>query len=138
MQGWWRGQGWLARRASKLPRVLCQVRVGRAGQGRVLPSPEGAQRQTPGSSCRCGAVGRAPGTGERQRPEQGDGEALGLWSGGGGGGGVSPQGFLPSQEIFGPVLTVYVYPDDKYKETLRLVDSTSSYGLTGAVFAQDK
>lgn len=42
------------------------------------------------------------------------------------------------QEIFGPVLTVYVYPDDKYKETLRLVDSTTSYGLTGAVFAQDK
>lgn len=45
---------------------------------------------------------------------------------------------LLSQEIFGPVLTVYVYPDDKYKETLRLVDSTTSYGLTGAVFAQDK
>lgn len=45
---------------------------------------------------------------------------------------------LLCQEIFGPVLTVYVYPDDKYKETLRLVDSTTSYGLTGAVFAQDK
>lgn len=42
------------------------------------------------------------------------------------------------QEIFGPVLTVYVYPDDKYKETLQLVDNTTSYGLTGAVFAQDK
>lgn len=42
------------------------------------------------------------------------------------------------EEIFGPVLTVYVYPDDQYKETLRLVDSTTSYGLTGAVFAQDK
>lgn len=36
------------------------------------------------------------------------------------------------------MLTVYVYADDKYKETLRLVDSTTSYGLTGAVFAQDK
>lgn len=36
------------------------------------------------------------------------------------------------------MLTVYVYPDDEYKETLRLVDSTTSYGLTGAVFAQDK
>lgn len=45
---------------------------------------------------------------------------------------------LLSQEIFGPVLTVYVYPDEKYRETLQLVDSTTSYGLTGAVFAQDK
>uniref|UniRef100_A0A8C0C7M4 Delta-1-pyrroline-5-carboxylate dehydrogenase, mitochondrial n=1 Tax=Balaenoptera musculus TaxID=9771 RepID=A0A8C0C7M4_BALMU len=45
---------------------------------------------------------------------------------------------IDAKEIFGPVLTVYVYPDDKYKETLRLVDSTTSYGLTGAVFAQDK
>lgn len=45
---------------------------------------------------------------------------------------------LVSQEIFGPVLTVYVYPDNKYRETLQLVDSTTSYGLTGAVFAQDK
>ena len=36
------------------------------------------------------------------------------------------------------MLAVYVYPDEEYKETLRLVDSTSSYGLTGAVFAQDK
>lgn len=36
------------------------------------------------------------------------------------------------------MLTVYVYPDDRYKETLQLVDSTTRYGLTGAVFAQDK
>lgn len=36
------------------------------------------------------------------------------------------------------MLTVYVYPDEEYKETLRLVDSTTSYGLTGAVFAKDK
>uniref|UniRef100_A0A8C9JGE6 Aldehyde dehydrogenase 4 family member A1 n=1 Tax=Panthera tigris altaica TaxID=74533 RepID=A0A8C9JGE6_PANTA len=49
-----------------------------------------------------------------------------------------PREPIMKEEIFGPVLTVYVYPDDKYKETLRLVDSTSSYGLTGAVFAQDK
>ncbi|XP_072607134.1 delta-1-pyrroline-5-carboxylate dehydrogenase, mitochondrial [Vulpes vulpes] len=49
-----------------------------------------------------------------------------------------PQESIMKEEIFGPVLTVYVYPDDKYKETLRLVDSTTSYGLTGAVFAQDK
>uniref|UniRef100_F6SD96 Delta-1-pyrroline-5-carboxylate dehydrogenase, mitochondrial n=1 Tax=Equus caballus TaxID=9796 RepID=F6SD96_HORSE len=49
-----------------------------------------------------------------------------------------PQEPIMKEEIFGPVLTVYVYPDDQYKETLRLVDSTTSYGLTGAVFAQDK
>ncbi|XP_014386126.1 PREDICTED: delta-1-pyrroline-5-carboxylate dehydrogenase, mitochondrial [Myotis brandtii] len=49
-----------------------------------------------------------------------------------------PQEPIMKEEIFGPVLTVYVYPDDKYRETLRLVDSTTSYGLTGAVFAQDK
>ncbi|XP_062046506.1 delta-1-pyrroline-5-carboxylate dehydrogenase, mitochondrial [Lepus europaeus] len=49
-----------------------------------------------------------------------------------------PQDPIMKEEIFGPVLTVYVYPDDKYKETLQLVDSTTSYGLTGAVFAQDK
>ncbi|KAL2773305.1 delta-1-pyrroline-5-carboxylate dehydrogenase, mitochondrial isoform c precursor, partial [Daubentonia madagascariensis] len=45
---------------------------------------------------------------------------------------------IDAKEIFGPVLTVYVYPDDKYKETLQLVDTTTSYGLTGAVFARDK
>uniref|UniRef100_A0A8C2MZM0 Multifunctional fusion protein n=2 Tax=Cricetulus griseus TaxID=10029 RepID=A0A8C2MZM0_CRIGR len=49
-----------------------------------------------------------------------------------------PQEPIMKEEIFGPVLTVYVYPDDKYRETLQLVDSTTSYGLTGAVFAQDK
>ncbi|XP_032156495.1 delta-1-pyrroline-5-carboxylate dehydrogenase, mitochondrial isoform X2 [Sapajus apella] len=49
-----------------------------------------------------------------------------------------PQEPIMKEEIFGPVLTVYVYPDDKYKETLQLVDSTTSYGLTGAVFSQDK
>lgn len=42
------------------------------------------------------------------------------------------------QEIFGPVLTVYVYPEKQYKEILQLIDTTSPYGLTGAVFAQDK
>lgn len=49
-----------------------------------------------------------------------------------------PQEPIMKEEIFGPVLTVYVYPDEKYRETLQLVDSTTSYGLTGAVFAQDK
>jgi len=42
------------------------------------------------------------------------------------------------EEIFGPVLTVYVYDDQKYEETLHLCDQTSPYGLTGAIFAQDR
>jgi 1-pyrroline-5-carboxylate dehydrogenase len=41
-------------------------------------------------------------------------------------------------EIFGPVMTVYVYDDDKWEETLDLVDATSPYALTGAVFARDR
>ena len=45
---------------------------------------------------------------------------------------------LMCEEIFGPVLTVYVYPDAKWTETLTLVDRTSPYALTGAVFAQDR
>jgi 1-pyrroline-5-carboxylate dehydrogenase len=45
---------------------------------------------------------------------------------------------LLCEEIFGPVLTVYVYDDAKWEETLRTVDSTSPYALTGAVFAQDR
>ncbi|XP_072465193.1 delta-1-pyrroline-5-carboxylate dehydrogenase, mitochondrial [Notamacropus eugenii] len=49
-----------------------------------------------------------------------------------------PQDPILKEEIFGPILTVYVYPERQYKETLSLVDSTSPYGLTGAVFAQDK
>jgi len=42
------------------------------------------------------------------------------------------------EEIFGPVLSVYIYDDDKYLETLRLLDSTSPYGLTGSIFARDR
>ena len=42
------------------------------------------------------------------------------------------------EEIFGPVLTVHVYPADKWSETLDLVDSTSPYALTGAVFSRDR
>lgn len=40
------------------------------------------------------------------------------------------------EELFGPVLTVYVYPDEDWKETLELVDKTSAYALTGAVISQ--
>lgn len=42
------------------------------------------------------------------------------------------------EEIFGPVLTVYVYEDDQFESTLELCDTTSPYGLTGAIFAQDR
>ncbi len=42
------------------------------------------------------------------------------------------------EEIFGPVVTTYVYDDQRWAETLELVDRTSPYGLTGAVFAQDR
>ena len=42
------------------------------------------------------------------------------------------------EEIFGPVLTVYAYPEKQWRATLQLVDRTSPYALTGAVFAQDR
>lgn len=42
------------------------------------------------------------------------------------------------EEIFGPVLTVYPYDDDKLDETVRLCDTTSPYGLTGAVWGRDR
>ena len=42
------------------------------------------------------------------------------------------------EEIFGPVVTCHVYEDERWDETLRLVDSTSPYALTGAVFARDR
>jgi len=42
------------------------------------------------------------------------------------------------EEIFGPVVTVHVYPDAKFSETLKVCDSTSPYALTGAIFAQDR
>ncbi|XP_063001232.1 delta-1-pyrroline-5-carboxylate dehydrogenase, mitochondrial [Elgaria multicarinata webbii] len=51
---------------------------------------------------------------------------------------TDPKDPIMQEEIFGPVLSVYVYPDNQYKEILQLIDSTSPYGLTGAVFAQDK
>ncbi len=42
------------------------------------------------------------------------------------------------EEIFGPVLTIYVYPAGEFKETLELCNTTSPYALTGAIFAQDR
>jgi 1-pyrroline-5-carboxylate dehydrogenase len=41
-------------------------------------------------------------------------------------------------ELFGPVLTIYVYEDADWKETLHLVDNTSEYALTGAIFSGDR
>ncbi|MCB9307896.1 MAG: L-glutamate gamma-semialdehyde dehydrogenase [Lewinellaceae bacterium] len=49
-----------------------------------------------------------------------------------------PKYVTMCEEIFGPVLTVYVYPDKKYEQTLELLDGTSPYALTGAVFANDR
>jgi 1-pyrroline-5-carboxylate dehydrogenase len=45
---------------------------------------------------------------------------------------------LLSEEIFGPVVTAHVYDDAKWSETLQIVDKTSPYALTGAVFSQDR
>lgn len=42
------------------------------------------------------------------------------------------------EEIFGPVLTIHVYEDDQFEQTLELVDETSPYALTGAIFSQDR
>jgi 1-pyrroline-5-carboxylate dehydrogenase len=51
---------------------------------------------------------------------------------------TNPKDKLMEEEIFGPVLTIYVYPENKYKETLKICDNTSPYGLTGSVFANDR
>lgn len=42
------------------------------------------------------------------------------------------------EEIFGPVLTIYVYEDPKFEEVLSIINKTSSYGLTGAIFSKDR
>jgi 1-pyrroline-5-carboxylate dehydrogenase len=51
---------------------------------------------------------------------------------------TDPKYRTMQEELFGPVLTVYVYDDLKFDETLDILDKTSIYGLTGAVFAQDR
>ncbi|KGO87994.1 1-pyrroline-5-carboxylate dehydrogenase [Flavobacterium rivuli WB 3.3-2 = DSM 21788] len=51
---------------------------------------------------------------------------------------TNPQYDTLSTELFGPVLTIFVYEDDQWLETLKLVDETSPYALTGAVFSQDR
>ena len=42
------------------------------------------------------------------------------------------------EEIFGPVLTLFVYPESEYAQTLEMCDKTSPYALTGAIFALDR
>ncbi len=49
-----------------------------------------------------------------------------------------PKYVTMCEELFGPVLTVFVFDDSKFEETLELVDSTSIYALTGAIIAQDR
>ncbi|MDF1571366.1 MAG: L-glutamate gamma-semialdehyde dehydrogenase [Bacteroidales bacterium] len=49
-----------------------------------------------------------------------------------------PKYVTMEEELFGPVLTIYVYDDDKVEETLDILNDTSAYALTGAIFAQDR
>jgi 1-pyrroline-5-carboxylate dehydrogenase len=51
---------------------------------------------------------------------------------------TDPAHRLLQEEIFGPIVTAYVYDDDAWLDTLRLVDATSPYALTGAVFARER
>ncbi len=51
---------------------------------------------------------------------------------------TNPKFKTMQEEIFGPVLTIYVYKDEDFEETLELCDSTSPFALTGAVFARDR
>ncbi|MFC2167367.1 L-glutamate gamma-semialdehyde dehydrogenase [Acidobacteriota bacterium] len=50
----------------------------------------------------------------------------------------NPHHKLIEEEIFGPVLTIYVYDENKFQETLKICDETSPYALTGAIFANDR
>ncbi len=51
---------------------------------------------------------------------------------------TDPKYVTMCEELFGPVLTIYVYDENKFEETLDVVDSTSNYALTGAVISQDR
>jgi 1-pyrroline-5-carboxylate dehydrogenase len=51
---------------------------------------------------------------------------------------TDPDFRLMREELFGPILTVYPYPDGKFEETLEICDRTSPYALTGAIFARDR
>jgi 1-pyrroline-5-carboxylate dehydrogenase len=49
-----------------------------------------------------------------------------------------PRDRLMQEEFFGPIVTTYVYPEDEWEQTLELVDETAPYGLTGAIFSQER
>jgi 1-pyrroline-5-carboxylate dehydrogenase len=51
---------------------------------------------------------------------------------------TDPKYFSMQKELFGPLVTLYIYEDKKWRETLKLVDETSEYALTGAVYSQDR
>ena len=51
---------------------------------------------------------------------------------------TNPHYTTMTKELFGPLVTLYIYPDKEWAETLQLVDSTSEYALTGAVYSQDR
>ena len=50
----------------------------------------------------------------------------------------NPKYITMEKELFGPIVTVYMYDDNNYSETLKIVDTTSEYALTGAIFAKDR
>jgi len=50
----------------------------------------------------------------------------------------NPHFFTMEEEIFGPVMTIFIYADDRFEETLKLCDETSPYALTGSIFSNDK
>jgi 1-pyrroline-5-carboxylate dehydrogenase len=50
----------------------------------------------------------------------------------------NPKFKTMEEEIFGPVMTIYIYEDDKFDETLKICDQTSPYALTGSIFSNDK
>lgn len=49
-----------------------------------------------------------------------------------------PDYFTMSEELFGPILTIYVYDENEWEKMVPIVDQTSGYALTGAIFAQDR
>ncbi|MDQ5928595.1 MAG: 1-pyrroline-5-carboxylate dehydrogenase, partial [Bacteroidota bacterium] len=51
---------------------------------------------------------------------------------------TNPKYVTMETELFGPIATIYIYEDEKWEETLELIDNTSDYALTGAVFSQDR
>ncbi len=51
---------------------------------------------------------------------------------------TNPHFLTMEEEIFGPVMTIFVYEDEKFEETLKICDQTSPYALTGAIFSNDK